>query len=150
MRVHSGEGPEISNQIVREGKGSPADLVVVENSPELGLLDEHHLLAPVAPATLARVPRRVERPAAQRGFQLTGFHLLRDTVLTPGQGVHGVRVIFDYTFPTGSTDTFDQIALTNADETEVYLLVTHCIATCYRQHQSEIETVMTSFTVRSQ
>lgn len=88
--------------------------------------------------------------AALSGFRLTHFHLLRDTTLSPGQGVHGVRVVYDYTFPSGSTDTFDQIALTNAHDTEVYLLVTHCVFTCYQQHHSEIETVMTSFTVRSQ
>ncbi len=56
VRVHSGEGPEIANQIVREGKRSPADVVFVENSPELTLLDQLHLLAPVAQATLAVVP----------------------------------------------------------------------------------------------
>jgi hypothetical protein len=87
--------------------------------------------------------------AAKNGFPLTGFHLLRDTVLTPGQGVHGVRETFEYTFPDGSTDTFDQVAFTNSDDTEIYLLVLHCLATCYQQHHGEIETVMTSFTVRS-
>ncbi len=87
--------------------------------------------------------------AAKSGFPLTGFHLLRDTVLTPGQGVHGVRVTFNYTFPNGSIDTFDQIAFTNSDDTEIYLLVLHCLASCYRQHHGEIDTVMTSFTVRS-
>jgi hypothetical protein len=86
----------------------------------------------------------------QRGFPLTHFHLLSDTVLTPGQGIHGVREIYDYTFPGGATDTFDQVALTDANSTKVYLLVTHCLATCYLKHQHEIETVMTSFTVRSQ
>lgn len=96
------------------------------------------------------VTSTTRQTAVQHGFPLTGFHLLSDTVLTPGQGVHGVRVIYDYTYPGGVTDTFDQIALTNADATEVYLLVTHCMTACYQQHQSEIETVMTSFTVRSQ
>ncbi len=57
VRVHSGEGPEIANQIIREGRSSPADMVFVENSPELSLLDAHHLLAPVAGASLAQVPR---------------------------------------------------------------------------------------------
>ena len=57
VAVRSGEGPDIANQILREGKSSPADVVFVENSPELVLLAEHRLLAPVAPATLARVPR---------------------------------------------------------------------------------------------
>ena len=87
--------------------------------------------------------------AAKSGFPLTNFHLLRDAMLTPGQGVHGVRVTFDYTYPGGSANTFDQVALTNADDTEVYLLLVHCLATCYSKHHSEIDTVMKSFTVRS-
>jgi hypothetical protein len=87
--------------------------------------------------------------AAKSGFPLTGFHLLRNSVLTQNQGVHGVRVTFDYTFPDGSTDTFDQVAFTNADDTEIYLLVLHCLASCYQQNHGEIDTVMSSFTVRS-
>ena len=63
--------------------------------------------------------------------------------------MHGVRVTFDYTFPNGSTDTFDQVAFTNADNTEIYLLVLHCTAACYQQHHGEIDTVMQSFTIRS-
>lgn len=58
VRVHSGDGPEIANQIVAEGKRSPADVFFTENSPELVLLAERGLLAPVDPATLAQVPRR--------------------------------------------------------------------------------------------
>jgi hypothetical protein len=99
------------------------------------------IFLPVTPATRAN--------AARTGFPLTQFRLLRDIVLTPGQGVHGVRDIFDYTFPDGSTDTFDQVAFTNSDNTEIYLLVLHCLATCYAQHRGEINTVMSSFTVRS-
>lgn len=87
--------------------------------------------------------------AAQTGFPLTKFHLLRNTVLTQEQGVHGVRVTFDYTFPGGSADTFDQVAFTNADNTEIYLLVLHCTVTCYQHNHSEIDTVMQSFTIRS-
>ena len=87
--------------------------------------------------------------AAKGGFPLTGFHLLRNTMLTPGQGVHGVRVTFNYTFPDGSIDTFDQVAFTNSDDTEIYLLVLHCLASCYQRNHSEIDTVMNSFTVRS-
>ena len=87
--------------------------------------------------------------AAKSGFPLTGFHLLRDAMMTPGQGVHGVRVTYQYTYPGVGTNTFDQVALTNADDTEVYLLFVHCLASCYSKHQSQIDTVMNSFTVRS-
>lgn len=62
VRIHSGEGPGIANQILREGKASPADVVFVENSPELVLLDEHHLLTAVTPATLALVPHSDSAP----------------------------------------------------------------------------------------
>ena len=95
------------------------------------------------------VTTTTRQSAAKSGFPLTGFRLLSDSVLTPGQGVHGVRDIFDYTFPDGNTDTFDQVAFTNADNTKLYLLVLHCTARCYQRHASEIETVMSSFTVRS-
>lgn len=58
VRVHSGEAPEIANQIAQEGARSPADVYFTENSPELTLLDEKGLLASVDPATLAAVPAR--------------------------------------------------------------------------------------------
>jgi hypothetical protein len=87
--------------------------------------------------------------AAQHGFPLTGFKLYRDSIVMPGKGVHGVREIFSYTYPDGHTDTFDQVALTNSDATMVYLLLVHCLSTCYSKNFSQIDTVMTSFTVRS-
>jgi hypothetical protein len=86
--------------------------------------------------------------AAAQGQGLNGFKQLRDQVLTLKQGVHGVRETFDYSF-NGATDTFDQIALTNADQTVVYLLLLHCTNSCYSQDQTQINDVMTSFTVRS-
>ena len=56
VKVHSGEGPELASQLVKEGSSSPADVFFTENSPELELLSEKGLLAKVAPATLAKVP----------------------------------------------------------------------------------------------
>jgi hypothetical protein len=82
------------------------------------------------------------------GFPLTDFKQIRDQVLTPGLGVHGVRETFDYTFE-GSTDTFDEIALTNADDTMVYFLMLHCTTSCYSNDQTQINDVMASFTIRS-
>jgi hypothetical protein len=90
------------------------------------------------------------RQSVPSTFPLTNFQQLRDQVLTPGhQGVHGVRETFDYTDPGVATDTFDEIALTNADQTEVYLLVIHCTTACYSNDQAEINDVMTSFTIGS-
>jgi hypothetical protein len=87
--------------------------------------------------------------AAKSKFPLTGFRLLRDTVLTPGQGVHGVWDTYDYTYPGGVTDTFDQVAYANGNDTEIYVLEVHCLASCYNQNRSEFNTIMSSFTVRS-
>ncbi|MEJ2116817.1 MAG: iron ABC transporter substrate-binding protein [Alphaproteobacteria bacterium] len=58
VRVHSGEAPEIANQISQEGARSPADVYFTENSPELTLLDENGLLAKIDAKTLARVPAK--------------------------------------------------------------------------------------------
>jgi hypothetical protein len=86
---------------------------------------------------------------AQTGFQLTNFKQLRDQMLTTSQGVHGVRETFQYTFPGGVSDTFDEDVLTNANQTQVYFLLVHCTNSCYTQNQSNIDTVMSSFTVGS-
>jgi hypothetical protein len=86
--------------------------------------------------------------ASSQGFPFTGFSQIRDQVLTPGQGVHGVRETFNYT-DNGVTDTFDEIALTNPDQTEVYFLVLHCTSSCYSSDKTEINDVMSSFTIRS-
>jgi hypothetical protein len=86
---------------------------------------------------------------AASGFPLTNFKQLRDQTITAQQGVHGVRETFQYTFPGGVVDTFDEDVLTNADQTVVYFLMVHCTATCYSQAQNNIDTVMSSFTVGS-
>lgn len=100
------------------------------------------LVWPVTPA--AR-----QAAAQNKSFPLTGFRLLRDTVLTSSQGVHGVWVTYEYTYPGGITDTFDQVALTNADSTQLYALEMHCLASCYSRNQNEFNTILSSFTVRS-
>ena len=87
--------------------------------------------------------------AARSGFPLTGFQLLSDSVITPGKDVHGVREVYSYTYPNGAIDTFDQVALTNSNSTMVYLLLVHCLSTCYSKNTSSIDTVMKSFTVGS-
>jgi hypothetical protein len=86
--------------------------------------------------------------SSQGNFPLTDFKQLSDQQLMLSQGVHGVREIYDYT-DAGISDTFDEVALTNADQTVVYLLVLHCTTSCYNSNQTEINDVMTSFTVRS-
>jgi len=87
---------------------------------------------------------------AQGGtFPLTHFRLLRDMLIKPGQGVHGVSDTFDYTYPGGITDTFGKVVLTNSDKSQLYVLIVHCVATCYSHNRDQIDTIMSSFTVRS-
>jgi hypothetical protein len=86
---------------------------------------------------------------ASEGFPLTDFKQLRDQTISGHAGVHGVRETFDYTFPGGAVNTFDEDVLTNADQTVVYFLMVHCTDSCYSQNQNSINTVMSSFTVGS-
>ncbi len=86
---------------------------------------------------------------AQENLPLSDFKQIRDQVLTLAQGVHGVRETFDYTYSGKISDTFDEVVLTNADQTVVYVLVLHCTTSCYSSDQTEINDVMSSFTIRS-
>jgi hypothetical protein len=90
------------------------------------------------------------RSADSGKLPVTDFQLLHQATLTPGShGVHGVRVTYDYTYEDGTADTFDQVALTNADQTQVYLLVVHCTTSCYSHNQKAIDDILSSFTVGS-
>ncbi|WP_233273039.1 iron ABC transporter substrate-binding protein [Paraburkholderia acidisoli] len=62
VKIRSGEGPALAAQLVAEGANTPADVYFTENSPELMLLEEKGLLAPVAAATLAAVPAQYSSP----------------------------------------------------------------------------------------
>jgi hypothetical protein len=86
--------------------------------------------------------------AASGNTQLNGFIQSRDDTITAANGVHGVRETFQYAV-SGVNDTFDEVVLTNADQTVVYFLMVHCTSTCYTQNESDINTVMSSFTVGS-
>jgi hypothetical protein len=94
------------------------------------------------------VTTTARQTGAQEGFPGTNFTQLRDQMISGKQGVHGVRETFKYTF-NGIDNTFDEVVLTNADQTTLYILQVHCTATCYSQNQNDINTVMTSFTVGS-
>ena len=45
VRIRTGDGIVLADQLLQEGKHSPADVYLTENSPELVTLDEHGLLA---------------------------------------------------------------------------------------------------------
>jgi iron(III) transport system substrate-binding protein len=55
VKVRSDNEAVLANQLAQEGSNSPADVFYAENTPPLEFLSEKHLLAPLAPATLAKV-----------------------------------------------------------------------------------------------
>lgn len=55
VTLRNGDDSELGNQIVQEGKASPADVFLTENSPSMVLVDNAGLFAPVAPTTLSQV-----------------------------------------------------------------------------------------------
>ena len=85
---------------------------------------------------------------ASSAFPLTDFKSIADDTIKASNGVHGVREVFQYSY-NGVADTFDEVSLTNADQTVAYFIIVHCTSKCYSQYQSDINTVMSSFTVGS-
>ncbi len=65
VTLRNGGDTELGNQLVQEGKASPADVFLTENSPAMALVDSAGLFAPLSPATLAQVPDNF-RPAHGR------------------------------------------------------------------------------------
>jgi iron(III) transport system substrate-binding protein len=62
VNVRSDDEDTLTDEIVTEGSGSPADVVYTENSPALEYLQDKGLLAPVDPSTLASTPGRYDSP----------------------------------------------------------------------------------------
>jgi iron(III) transport system substrate-binding protein len=58
--VHLATDSTLTTQLVVEGSHSPADVFLAENSPALEDLQERNMLAPIAKATLAQVPKEDE------------------------------------------------------------------------------------------
>ncbi|MFD9632462.1 iron ABC transporter substrate-binding protein [Streptomyces violascens] len=56
VALRSGDEAELANQLLQEGKASPADVFYAENPPALTVLENQGLLAPVQADTLKAVP----------------------------------------------------------------------------------------------
>ncbi len=63
--VRNGEDAELGNQLLQEGKASPADVFLTENSPAMAMVDNAGMLAPLDAATVAQIPANF-RPANGR------------------------------------------------------------------------------------
>jgi iron(III) transport system substrate-binding protein len=62
VKVRSDDGIVLADQILQEGSHSPADIYLTENSPELMLLTEHHLLAKLPASITSQIPAQYESP----------------------------------------------------------------------------------------
>lgn len=63
VRTTDDDSVVLAQRLLQEGRNSPADVFIAENSPELMLLDEHGLLGPLSAATLSQVPASDSSPA---------------------------------------------------------------------------------------
>lgn len=93
-------------------------------------------------------PSGRQTAAADPTSQRSGFQLFADQVLTPGKGVHGVHVVFRYSFAGGPPQMFDQTTYVNDDASKIYMFFVRCSTECYTKRQQEISTVVSSFTVQ--
>jgi len=121
----------------------PAALVSVQKVPEssrgaLSLDGLRDFFFPVSPTA---------RQNSQNP-QLSGFGLVADDVLTPGDGLRGVHTVFRYSLGGGLPQMIDQTGYLNDDASKVYLLLVRCSTTCYKDRHGEIENVVSSFTIR--
>jgi hypothetical protein len=89
-----------------------------------------------------------QRAAANPASPYSGFGLISDEVLTPGEGIRGVHSVYQYRIQGGPAQVFDQTLYVNDDASKLYMLYVRCAAPCYEQRQQEIASVVSSFTVR--
>jgi iron(III) transport system substrate-binding protein len=62
VRMRTDDGILLANQILVEGSHSRADVYLTENSPELMLLSQHHMLTKLAASTVDEIPSRYNSP----------------------------------------------------------------------------------------
>jgi iron(III) transport system substrate-binding protein len=62
VRVRTDDGIILADEILQEGSGSPADVYLTENSPELMMLTERHLLATLPASITSQIPSQDNSP----------------------------------------------------------------------------------------
>ncbi|MFC6575454.1 hypothetical protein [Planomonospora parontospora] len=82
------------------------------------------------------------------GYPLTGFELLADEVLHPGDGVRGVHVRFNYAVQGAGVQTFDLTSYLSEDGQRLSTMLVRCSAACYRERAAELDRITQSFKVK--
>jgi iron(III) transport system substrate-binding protein len=87
VRLRNGDDLELANQIVAEGKASPADVFLTENSPAMRVVDAKNLLVRLDDATLAQVPAQFHPGSGHwTGFAARSTALVYNTAkVKPGE-----------------------------------------------------------------
>ncbi|MET3962690.1 iron(III) transport system substrate-binding protein [Marmoricola sp. OAE513] len=97
VKLRNGSDLELANQLVAEGKASPADVFLTENSPAMALVDSKDLFEPLDATTLDRIPAQY-RPADGHWTGFAG----RSTVL-----VYNKAMVKEADLPTSLLDLAD-------------------------------------------
>ncbi len=97
VELRKGSDLELANQLVAEGKSSPADVLLTENSPGMALVESKGLFAQLDAATLDRIPAQF-RPTTG---MWVGF-AARSTVL-----VYNTDQVAEADLPTSLLDLAD-------------------------------------------
>jgi hypothetical protein len=125
---------------------APAVFVGVRDVPppahgQISLDELRDLFHPVSPAARQRLSANPASP-------FSGFVLIADEVLTPAAGLRGVHSVYRYRIQGGPTQVFDQTVYVDDGASKLYMFFVRCSSECYEQRKQEIESVVTSFTVR--
>jgi iron(III) transport system substrate-binding protein len=87
VNVRSDDGIVLADQILQEGPHSPADVYLTENSPELMLLTQHKLLAPLPSSITGQIPAQYNSPTGNWvGISVRASALAYNpSLISPGQ-----------------------------------------------------------------
>ena len=135
-----------ADHLLGQHSAAPAVFIGVRDVPEVarGQISLDLLRDLFRPVSVSAREEASMNPASP----FTGFSLISDEVLTPGDGLRGVHVVYRYRINGGPSQVFDQIAYVNDDASKLYMFYVRCSADCYEQRKQEIANVVSSFTVR--
>jgi hypothetical protein len=88
------------------------------------------------------------RQAAQAaGRKLTPLQVIHSTTISTKDGIRGINELFVLAI-NGQPFAYSQTVLTNAATTKLYLLLVQCNQDCFLAHRTQIQAIVSSFTVR--
>ncbi|GEL18401.1 hypothetical protein [Pseudonocardia asaccharolytica] len=148
MEAYDADSQPSPSHLFGPDAAHPVVFVSVQTIPEdvrgqLGLDHIRDLVYPVSPTARQQLE-------FSGSSTLSDFTLITDEVLTPGHGVRGVHSEYQYRIQEGPLQVIDQIGYLNDDASKLYLAFARCSAQCFQQREQEIESVISSFTVREQ